>query len=336
MSAAGGRGGRGGSGGSGRPGGGDGGRRGGGGGKGRPGGGDGGRPGGGGRKDQPGGGGRPGDGGRPGGGSGKGRPGTGSGKGTGGTGRPRPAPGDREHERPVDPRVVLYGRKPVFEALRAGRRKVHHLWATVPALQTENWLADAGVPFDEADPEWLTGKAGTEGHQGVCALADPYPYVDADELLRGDDPLVVALDELQDPQNVGAIARTAEGAGARGLVLPERRSAEVTPAVGKASAGAIEHLRIARVRNLADWLEEAKRGGAWVYGAAMEGASSWTHVDWTGPAVLVLGAEGRGLRPRVASTCDALVALPLKGRVASLNVSAAASALLFEAVRQRG
>jgi 23S rRNA (guanosine2251-2'-O)-methyltransferase len=169
----------------------------------------------------------------------------------------------------------------------------------------------------------------------VCALVDPYPYADAAELLAQPDPLIVALDEVTDPQNLGAVARTAEAAGATGIVIPERRSAEVTAAVAKASAGAVEHLPIARVRNLADFLAEAKESGAWVYGAAAGARTPYDAPDYHGAVVLVLGAEGKGLRPRVASMCDDLVALPLRGRIASLNVSATAAVLLYEMLQQR-
>jgi 23S rRNA (guanosine2251-2'-O)-methyltransferase len=169
----------------------------------------------------------------------------------------------------------------------------------------------------------------------VCALVDPYPYADAAELLARPDALLVALDEVTDPQNLGAIARTAEAAGATGIVIPERRSAEVTAAVAKASAGAVEHLPIAQVRNLADFLADAKASGAWVYGAAAGARTPYTKPDYHGTVVLVLGAEGKGLRPRVASMCDDLVALPLRGRIASLNVSATAAVLLYEMLQQR-
>lgn len=169
---------------------------------------------------------------------------------------------------------------------------------------------------------------GSRDHQGVCAEVEPYRYADPDSLLADEDALVVALDEIQDPHNLGAIARVAEVAGAAGIVIPERRSAEVTPAVCKASAGAVEHLSIARVRNLADWLAEAKDAGAWVYGADVAGIS-YAEPDYRGRVVLVLGAEGKGLRPRVASTCDQLIALPVRGQVESLNVSTAAAALVY-------
>jgi 23S rRNA (guanosine2251-2'-O)-methyltransferase len=154
-------------------------------------------------------------------------------------------------------------------------------------------------------------------------------------LLAEPDPVLVALDEVTDPQNLGAVARTAECTGSTGLILPERRSAEVTAAVCKASAGAVEHLPIAQVRNLADFLADAKAAGCWTYGAAAGAGTGYRDVDWRGGVVLVLGAEGRGLRPRVAAACDALVALPLRGRIGSLNVSATAAVLLYEILQQR-
>jgi 23S rRNA (guanosine2251-2'-O)-methyltransferase len=229
--------------------------------------------------------------------------------------------------------VILYGRQPVREALRAGRRPVERVWATRSAA-SEPWLRDAGVPVEEADARVVAERAGTDAHPGVAAAAGPYPYVGGDELLAAADPLLVVLDEVQDPQNLGAIARTAEAAGATGLVIPRHRSAEVTPAAAKASAGAVEHLRIARVRNVADFLGQAKEAGSWVYGADAAG-EAYDRQDYAGGVVLVLGAEGKGLRPRVRESCDVLVALPMRGRVGSLNVSAAASALLYGIVRGR-
>jgi 23S rRNA (guanosine2251-2'-O)-methyltransferase len=196
----------------------------------------------------------------------------------------------------------------------------------------EDFLRGVPVEVEDADP--LTERAGSPDHQGVVAEVDPYPYADPDDLLSAPDPLIVALDEIQDPQNLGAICRTAEAAGATGVVLPERRSAEVTPAVARASAGAVEHLDIARVRNLADFLADAKRAGCWVYGAAAEAATRYDEPDYTGGVVLVLGSEGKGLRPRVAAACDDLVALPLRGRIESLNVSASAAVLLYEILQK--
>ncbi|MBB4662612.1 23S rRNA (guanosine(2251)-2'-O)-methyltransferase RlmB [Conexibacter arvalis] len=235
--------------------------------------------------------------------------------------------------------MVLYGRNAVHEALR-GPRQVQHVWAT-PGAAAEPWLeaAVAGGQVDVnvvPDAEWVQRRSGSPDHQGVCAQVGAYRYADAAELLLRPRPLIVALDEIQDPQNLGAIVRTAECAGATGVVIPERRSAEVTPAVCKASAGAVEHLPIARVRNLADFLLDARDAGAWCYGAEGDGGRPYTAVDYAGGGVvLVLGSEGRGLRPRVAASCDGLIALPLRGQIESLNVSAAASALIYEIVRQR-
>jgi len=164
---------------------------------------------------------------------------------------------------------------------------------------------------------------------------DPYPYADPNALLNPPDALVVALDQVTDPHNLGAVCRSAEAAGASGVVIPERRSATVTAAVAKASAGAVEHLAVARVPNLADWLAQAKDAGAWIYGAEADADTPYTKADLTGRVVLAFGSEGKGLRRRVASACDLLVSIPASGRIGSLNVSAAAAVLLFEAVRKR-
>ena len=227
--------------------------------------------------------------------------------------------------------MIVYGRNPVREALR-GIRAVHEVWATASAARLA-WLA--GVDVAVVEEAQLTERAGSPDHQGVAARTDPYPYVDAATLLAGTAPLLVALDQVTDPHNLGAVCRTAEVAGAAGVVIPERRSAEVTPAVCKASAGAVEHLPVARVRNLADFLAAAKEAGCWCYGAAAGAATPYDQPDYRGGVVLVLGAEGRGLRPRVAAACDDLVALPRHGRVASLNVSAAAAALVYGILQRR-
>jgi 23S rRNA (guanosine2251-2'-O)-methyltransferase len=222
--------------------------------------------------------------------------------------------------------VIVYGRNPVREALR-GRRRVQRVWASAGAAR-EDWLARLEV--ERAGAAELERLCGSPEHQGVCAEVAPYPYADAAPLLEADDALVVCLDEVQDPHNLGAVCRVAESAGVTGVVIPVRRSAEVTPAVCKASAGAVEHLPVARVPNLANWLGEAKAASAWVYGAAAAGeAVPYERPDYRGRVVLVLGSEGRGLRPRVAAACDELVALPQRGRVASLNVATAAAALVY-------
>ncbi len=229
--------------------------------------------------------------------------------------------------------MILYGRNPVREALR-GRRAhtVGEVWVSGGATR-EPWLE--GVAVRKATVEEIEGRCGSAAHQGVCAEAGGYPYVSADELLGEPDPLIVALDQVQDPQNLGSICRTAECAGATGVVIPERRAAEVTPAVCKASAGAVEHLRVARVRNLADFLGAAQKAGCWSYGASADATVPYDRPDYRGGVVLVLGSEGHGLRPRVAGTCDQLVSLPLLGQVESLGVSAAAAALLYEILQSR-
>jgi 23S rRNA (guanosine2251-2'-O)-methyltransferase len=230
--------------------------------------------------------------------------------------------------------MIVYGRNAVREAIR-GPRAVARVWATKNAAR-EPWLM-AMQPLGVVSPasaEEIEQRCGSPAHQGVCADVAPFRYARAEEFLRAVDPLVVALDQVQDPQNLGAICRTAECVGATGVVLPERRSAEVTPAVCKASAGAVEHLPVAQVRNLADFLGEAKAAGLWCYGADAGARSAYDTVAYDGGVVLVLGSEGRGLRPRVAGACDALVALPLRGKVESLSVSAAAAVLLYQAMRR--
>jgi 23S rRNA (guanosine2251-2'-O)-methyltransferase len=227
--------------------------------------------------------------------------------------------------------MIVYGRNPVREVLR-GPRPVAAAWATKNAAR-EPWLADAPVTLSTA--EEIERRCGSAAHQGVCAEAGPFRYAQADRLLALADPLIVALDQIQDPQNLGSICRTAECAGASGVVVPERGAATVTPAVCKASAGAVEHLAVARVRNLADFLADAKSAGLWCYGAQAEAPQPYDSVDYSGGTVLVLGSEGRGLRRRVASSCDALVSLPLRGQVESLGVAAAAAVFLYAAATAR-
>jgi len=236
--------------------------------------------------------------------------------------------------------VILYGRNPVSEALRGRRAKsVGEVWATAGAAR-EPFLQ--GVAVRPASAEEIERRCGSSAHQGVCADAGAYPYSGAQEILAARDPLIVALDQVQDPQNLGSICRTAECVGAAGVVIPERRAAEVTPAVCKASAGAVEHLRLARVRNMVDFLAEARTAGCWCYGArAQDGAEKRAPIPYDRPdyrgagVVLVLGSEGAGLRPRVAKACDELISLPLRGRIESLGVSAAAAAILYQILQSR-
>jgi 23S rRNA (guanosine2251-2'-O)-methyltransferase len=229
---------------------------------------------------------------------------------------------------------LVYGRRAVREALRGGR-EVLEVWATERALKGEPWLAEAR-PKPRLDRE-LSERAGTRDHQGVLALVEPFRYADAYALAAAERPLLAVLDRITDPHNLGAVCRSAEGAGATGVVVPAHGSAVVTPAVARASAGAVEHLPIAVVTNLARYLEDVKSGDLWVYGAAgEEGAQSMWDTDLSGGVALVFGAEGKGLRPLVRRTCDALVSIPLGGAIESLNVSVAAAVLLYEARRQRG
>ena len=206
---------------------------------------------------------------------------------------------------------VIYGRRPVEEAER-GRRRVISV-----------------ITRDQAGDEELERRCGSPDHQGVIAEVEPYPYADPARLLDDPEAVVLALDRVQDPRNLGAICRSAEVAGVGGVVVPERHSAGVTAAACKASAGAVEHLAVARVRNLADWLAQAKSAEAWIYGADATAEASYRSLDYGGRVVLVLGGEGKGLRPRVAASCDALVSIPRRGRIDSLNVSAAAAVLAF-------
>jgi 23S rRNA (guanosine2251-2'-O)-methyltransferase len=230
-------------------------------------------------------------------------------------------------------REQVYGRRAVREALR-GPREVLELWVTERALKSEPWLREPG-PKAKAERD-LTEAAGTRDHQGVLAFCEPYRYADAYELAGVERPLLACLDQVTDPRNLGAVCRAAEGAGATGVVLPAHGTARVTPAVCRASAGAVEHLPVAVVTNLARYLADVKGPGLWVYAAAADAATEMWDADLSGGAVFVFGAEGRGLRPLVRRTCDDAVRIPLAGRTESLNVSVAAALLLYEARRQRG
>ena len=227
--------------------------------------------------------------------------------------------------------MILYGRNAVREAVR-GPRRVHRVWSGAGAAR-EEWIVE--LQPKRADDAELERLCGSPDHQGVCAEVDPYEYADAATLIEPDDALIVCLDEVQDPRNLGAVCRVAESVGAAGVVIGERRSAHVTPVVCKASAGAVEHLPVAQVRNLADYLASAKTAGAWVYGASASDAVPYDQPDYSGRVVVVFGSEGRGLRPRVRAACDQLIALPMRGRIASLNVSSAASAILYEILQVR-
>jgi 23S rRNA (guanosine2251-2'-O)-methyltransferase len=234
-------------------------------------------------------------------------------------------------------REQVYGRRPVREALR-GQREVLELWATERAVKGESWLGETAQPRVQVKLERdLSEAAGTRDHQGVLAWCEPYKYADAYELAATDRPLLACLDQVSDPRNLGAVCRSAEGAGATGVVVPSHGSARVTAAVCRASAGAVEHLPVAVVTNLARYLEEIKRNdGLWVAGAAGETGTPMWQTDLSGSLAFVFGAEGKGLRPLVRRSCDLEVSIPQLGQVESLNVSVAAAVLLYEARRQRG
>lgn len=232
-------------------------------------------------------------------------------------------------------RELVYGRRPVREALR-GPREVLELWAGERAVKAEAWLREVERPRVHVKQEReLSEAAGTRDHQGVVAWCEPYRHADAYELAAGGAPLLACLDQVSDPRNLGAVIRSAEGAGATGVVVPAHGSARVTAAVCRASAGAVEHLPVAVVTNLARYLTEIKRGDLWIAGAAGESGTPMWQADLSGGVAFVFGAEGRGLRPLVRRACDLEVSIPQLGRVESLNVSVAAAVLLYEARRQR-
>lgn len=232
-------------------------------------------------------------------------------------------------------REQVYGRQSVREALR-GRRAVLELWASQRALEAEPWLRDLR-PRPQVKPEREIGEAAeTRDHQGVLAWCGPYPYADAWELAAAELPLLVCLDQVTDPHNLGAVCRSAEGAGATGVIVPAHGSARVTAAVCRTSAGAVEHLPVAVVPNLARYLQEIKGADLWVYAAAADAPQTMWQADLSGGLALVFGAEGKGVRPLVRRMCDDAVSIPLAGQVESLNVSVAAALLLYEARRQRG
>ncbi|MEO6953597.1 MAG: 23S rRNA (guanosine(2251)-2'-O)-methyltransferase RlmB [Polyangia bacterium] len=241
---------------------------------------------------------------------------------------------------------IVYGVRPVEEALKA--RRVQALFVA-DGLEEERGHAARGVleaakqhnVHPVAQPRAaLDGLCKGGVHQGVVAVAGEYPYASVEEILHasmksGRAPLIVVLDGVQDPQNLGALVRTCHVAGADGVIIPRDRAVQVTPAVVKASAGATEHTRIALVTNVARTLEELKEGGLWTCGAVASEAPTPWKTDLTVPLALVLGAEGKGIRPLVQKSCDLLVRIPMMGQVASLNVGAAGAMLLYEVTRQR-
>ena len=239
---------------------------------------------------------------------------------------------------------VLYGLHAVEEAVKAGRRRFDHVLVARERHdeRLERLVAlcrEAGVRVRQESREELTQLAQTPAHQGVVALVRPQEFLTIEDIYAPPSPgaarLLLALDGVEDPQNLGALLRVADGAGVDGVVLTERRSAPLSPVAVKASAGAAEHLRIARVVNLVRALEELKRRNLWIIGLDERGQTDYDEFDFTGDCVLVLGREGAGLHELVRRTCDHLLRIPMAGGVSSLNVSAAGAVVLYEAFRQR-
>lgn len=230
---------------------------------------------------------------------------------------------------------TIYGVRPVIEALRGGRRKVLEVFDATGNAHVAQAAKAAGVPVQTVNQQRVAELAAGAVHQGIVARVSPYPYVELEDLLSTPVPLVVVLDGVTDPHNLGAVLRVADAAGASGVVIPKDRAAGVTTAAVKASAGASEHVPVARVTNLRRAVDQMQRAGLWVY-AAEVGGTPYGDLDLTGPAGLVLGSEGRGVRRLVREGCDGAISIPMLGAVGSLNVSVAAALLLYEARRQRG
>lgn len=239
---------------------------------------------------------------------------------------------------------IIEGRNAVIEALRAGRAIDKIYLQKGDTDKTLGHIASkargAGCVVVDADRRKLDAMSFTHAHQGVIAVAAAREYCTVKDILeiaagRTEQPFIIVCDEISDPQNLGAIIRTAEATGVHGIVIPKRRSAGVTSTVVKASAGAAEHMAVARVSNLSSSLKELKEAGLWIYGTAAEAADTLWETDFSGPVCIVLGSEGQGMSRLVTENCDFLVGVPMKGKVTSLNVSATAAVLAYEVLRQR-
>ena len=251
---------------------------------------------------------------------------------------------DRRREPEAEADGMIEGRNAVIEALRAGTPIDKIFLARGETDATLGHIASSarekGIVVVEADRRKLDGMSRTHAHQGVIAMAAVREYATVDDILnaareKGEPPLIVVCDELSDPHNLGAVIRTAECAGAHGVIIPKRRSAGLTAVVAKTSAGAVAHVPVARVANLPSLLKELKEEGVWVFGTAMNGSTSLYQADLKGPAAIVIGSEGEGMGRLVTENCDFTVSIHMFGKINSLNASAAAAVLLYEAVRQR-
>ena len=248
----------------------------------------------------------------------------------------------REQNSPAD--GIIEGRNAVIEALRAGTAVDKVYIAKGETDATLGHIASTargkGIVVVEADRRKLDAMSVTHSHQGAIAVAAVREYASVADILqaardKNEPPLVVVCDELSDPHNLGAVIRTADAAGAHGVIIPKRRSAGLTAIVAKTSAGAVSYLPVARVANLTALLRELKEEGLWVFGTAADGSTSLYQADLKGPAAIVIGSEGNGMSRLVREQCDFLVSIPMRGQVNSLNASAAAAVVLYEAVRQR-
>ena len=252
---------------------------------------------------------------------------------------------DNEQRRPeAEADGIIEGRNAVIEALRAGTTMDKIYLAKGETDKTLGHIASKaraqGIVVVEADRRKLDGMSRTHAHQGVIALAAVREYVSVDDILadaaaKNEPPLIVVCDEISDPHNLGAIIRTAYCAGAHGVVIPKRRSAGLTSVVAKTSAGAVSHMKVARVPNIPSLLKDLKKQGVWVFGTAVNGTTGLYDADLKGAAAIVIGSEGDGMTRLAAENCDFLVSIPMKGDLNSLNASASAAILLYEAVRQR-
>ena len=240
---------------------------------------------------------------------------------------------------------LIEGRNAVIEALRAGRAIDKIFIARGDVDKTLGHIAskarEKGIVVVESDRRKLDFMSQTKAHQGVIASVAVHDYATIDDILaaaeaKGEMPLIILCDELSDPHNLGAILRTAECAGAHGVIIPKRRSAGLTAIVAKTSAGAVSYIPVARVPNIPALLKDLKKQGIWVFGTAADGNTTLYNADLKGPAAIVIGSEGTGMTRLAAENCDFLVSIPMKGKISSLNASAAAAILLYEAVRQRG
>ncbi len=232
-------------------------------------------------------------------------------------------------------REIIYGSRPVLEVLQSGRRKVFEIFDATGDEEIAKAAAIRGVNPKRVSRQQVDELARGGVHQGVVARVEPYPYSGLGEMLAAPQPLILVLDGVTDPRNLGAVLRAADGAGAGGIVIPKDRAAGVTAAAVKASSGASEHMRVARETNLRRAIAQMKEAGLWVY-AAEAGGTPYSELDLTGPVGLVFGSEGRGVRRLVREACDGEVSVPMLGSVGSLNISVASAVLLYEVRRQRG